>query len=89
MYLEIYNQIGKSGEVRFNPYSYTYDGWNDEVEEYLETEPVFGKVESAPSAEDIEGEPIMVEVTDEGEKLRRTASKLRYRGVWRTEIVDE
>ncbi|WP_224268646.1 hypothetical protein [Haloprofundus salinisoli] len=93
MYLEIYELRAthwvddkKFSEVQFEPYSYTYDGWNDAIADYLATEPRFGKVVSAPESA---GAPEMREVTDERERLIRLSGKLVCRGASRCEIVDE
>ena len=77
----------KVGEVRFNPYSYTYTGRTDWVEEYLAGgEPKFEKVVSAPEAD---GAPKMAEVTDERAKLNHLRSALYSRGIPNCEIIDE
>ena len=94
MYLEIYEferadspNPQKVGEVRFNPYSYTYTGKIDRIEEYLSSdEPKFAKVVSAP---EIGGAPEMAEVTDEWTKLNRLRCDLCSRGITRCEIIEE
>ena len=86
MYLELHESIGKTGEVRFNPYSHTYNGTLEAVEEYLSMEPKFGKVKSAP---EIGGAPEMAEITDERAKLQETARDLKHRGIWSAKIIDE
>ena len=77
----------KVGEVRFNPYSYTYDGYSERVEEYLSAgEPKFGKVVGAPSND--RGSPKIAVIEDERTKLNRTKNDLVHRGICEGEIVD-
>ena len=94
MHLEIYEfemvdspSPEKVGEVRFNPYSYTYTGKISRVEEYLSgDEPKFAKVVSAPESG---GAPEMAEVTDQRTKLNRLRGALYTRGLPDCEIIDE
>lgn len=86
MYLEIIESFGKAGEVRFNPYSYTYTGAEDEIAEFLESEPVYAKPKTVPAS--MNGTPEYQEITSELSKLRLTKQRLRNRGAWQVNIIN-
>ena len=94
MHLELYERemadsvdVEKVGEVRFNPYSYTYNGYSKRVEEYLSREPKFAKIVGVPSG--LPGSPKLAEVTDEWTKLNRTRSDFLRKGLCEGgEIID-
>lgn len=92
MHIELYekrmsgrDREEKVGEVRFNPYSYTYHGWTEFVAECLAWKPEFEKIISVP---DEIGSPEYGPVTDEKSLLIRTGQLLdRYLYDW--ELITE
>lgn len=86
MYLEIYESIGKTGEVHLSPYSYEYDGIEDEIEEYLSQGPfTFVAVES----DDDSASPIDTEETDPENILMQIGDRVLTRRALSVKIVYE
>jgi hypothetical protein len=85
MKMELFEQGIKVGEVTVDPYSYTYEGNLDEVEDYLSSnpEPLIGI--NDPDDPNQEGN----EIATGFEKLQRIGRQVKIRGVWSLNLVEE
>jgi hypothetical protein len=84
MKMELFEQGTKVGEVSVDPYSYTYNGDLDAVEQYLSSAPEPTVGISNPDDPQEEGEELATGV----EKLQRIGRQVKLLGVWEVDIIE-